>query len=201
MKIGILVLAISLAACEQHRTVTLLLGPDDKTLTAGFTCKDDNGDLLLDATRVGNSFVFSLVFDTIDLGGSQPGCRGEELVDACDTKMCSRVHRFCKQVTVPTMDPTTILAQLHGQLGHPDILPDAPDDPVVVRAVATRQSCAEVLPPDGTFPKLDADQAVGCAYSCPVILNDLNGSLGLALDTLDDQCAAEVHACAGLGKN
>jgi hypothetical protein len=34
-----------------------------------------------------------------------------------------------------------------------------------------------------------------------VILGELHGSLGVALDTLDDQCSAEVHACAQLGKN
>jgi hypothetical protein len=189
------------AACEQNRTVTLLLGPDDKTLTAGFTCKDTSGNLLLDSTRSGDAFVFQIVFDTIDLGGSQPGCRGEELFDACAQKTCARISRFCQQVTVATMDQATILAQLHTQLGHPDILAGAPDDPIVVRAVATQQACAELIPADGSLPKLDPDQAVGCAYSCPVILNDLHGSLGLALDTLDDQCAAEVHACAGLGKN
>jgi hypothetical protein len=199
--IRIALLTILLAACEQNRSVTLLLGPDDKTLTAGFTCKDDNGNLLLASTQSGDSYVFSLVFDTIDLGGSEPGCRGEELVATCQKETCSRISRFCKQVTVPTTDAAAILASLHGQLDHPDILTNAPADPIVVRAVATQERCDNLMPPDGTFPKLDPNKVVGCAYSCPVILNDLHGSLGLALDTLDDQCATEVHACAGLGHN
>lgn len=180
-------LLVATVACEQNRTVTLLLGPDDKTLTAGFTCKDDSGTLLLNATKVGTSYQFQLVFDTIDLGGSQPGCRGEELVATCAKHTCSRISRYCKQVSVPTTDAAAILDQLHKELGHASILTDAPDDPVVVRAVATQESCDNLMPPDGTLPKLDAAKVVGCAYSCPVILNDLHGSLGLALDALDDQ--------------
>ncbi|HET9624648.1 MAG TPA: hypothetical protein VFP84_24945 [Kofleriaceae bacterium] len=186
----------ALAACDEHRSVTVLLGPDDHTLTAGFTCKDERGDLLLDRTRTGDELTFQLVFDTFDLGPTQLGCRGEELFQTCVDHTCTRISRFCMQVHVPTTGPAAVLAALHAQLGDHELLADAPGDPIVVRAVATQEPCDAI----GDAP-LDASQAVGCAYSCPVILDDLHGSLGLALDTLDDQCSAEVHACAALARN
>jgi hypothetical protein len=191
--------ACGLAACDDHRTVTLLFGPTDTSLTAGFTCKDDSGALLLDQTRSAGGYTFQLVVETVDLGSTLPGCRGEELLAACGKHGCKRIGRFCASVTVPTMDPVAILGALHTQLGHPTLIADAPGDPVIVRAVATQQSCDALMPSDGSYPKLDPDLAVGCAYSCPVVLGDLHGSLGMALDTLDDQCQAEVQSCAGLG--
>jgi hypothetical protein len=193
---------LALAACEERHTVTLLLGPNDTTLTAGFTCRDDTGTLLVEQTRRGAAYSFQLVFDTVGLGATFPGCRGEELFAACTGHACGRIGRYCVTVSIAQGDfgsPAAILASLHAQIGHPQLIADAPRDPVVVRAVATQQSCTELLPADGTYPRLDADQVVGCAYSCPVVLDDLRGSLGMALDTLDDQCASQVRACAKFG--
>ncbi len=195
-------LLISLAACDDHRTVTLLLGPDDSTLTAGFGCKDDAGNLLLAQARTGSTYSFQLVVETVDLGLDQPGCRGEELLAACNKRPCKRVGRFCTTVSLSAgSSPQAILASLHDQLGHPTVLDDAPADPVVVRAVATTQPCAELVPPAGDYPRLDPELAIGCAYSCPVVLGDLHGTLSMALDTLDDHCSAEVRACAKLAGN
>ncbi|HEX4418045.1 MAG TPA: hypothetical protein VH165_09110 [Kofleriaceae bacterium] len=205
MKLPIIAAAAALAAasgfaaCTEHRTVTLLFGPTDTTLTVGFTCKDDSGALLLARTLGPSGYTFQLVLETVDLGKTLPGCRGEELLASCGKHGCKRIGRFCATVTVPTMDSVAILAALHAQLGHPTLIADAPSDPVIVRAVATQQSCDALMPADGTYPKLDPDLAVGCAYSCPVVLDDLRGTLGMALDTLDDQCEAEVQSCAGLG--
>jgi hypothetical protein len=193
---------LALAACEERHTVTLLLGPNDTTLTAGFTCRDDAGALLVEQTRRGTAYSFQLVFDTVDLGATFPGCRGEELFAACTGRTCARIGRYCMTVALAQSDlgtPAAILTALHAQIGHPQLIADAPRAPVVVRAVATQQSCAELLPADGSYPRLDANQAVGCAYSCPVVLDDLRGSLGMALDTLDDQCASQVRACARFG--
>lgn len=200
MKHRALLLATLLAGCSDHRTVTLLLGPDNSTLTAGFTCKDDAGNLLLDQSRTNGTYSFQLVFETVDLGQTLPGCRGEEIHKVCTNQTCKRVSRVCRSVHIPVSSKASdILDSLHAQLDHPTLVPDAPDDPVVVRAVATLQSCSEVMPQTGDYPKLDPDMAVGCAYSCPVVLGELKGSLGMALDTLDDQCGAEVRACAKLG--
>jgi len=193
----------ALAACEEHHNVTLLLGPNDTTLTVGFTCRDDSGDLLLGQAREGNQLVFQLVFDTFDLGHQLPGCRGEELLASCDNHKCTRIGRLCKTVKLPvnlgSSNPAATLAALHDQLGTEKLITDAPDDPIIVRAAATLQSCAELEPEDGSLPALDPARAIGCAYSCPVVLDDLRGSLGMALDTLDDRCAPQVRACAKFG--
>lgn len=190
-----------LAACEDHRTITLLLGPDDHTLTAGFACRADAGDLLLERSRRGATYRFQLVIDTVELGATFPGCRGEEVLAACADQACRRIGRYCTSVAIDAADladPGAVLAALHAQLGHPLLIDDAPGAPIVVRAITTLQPCDELLPADGSFP-LDPDQALGCAYSCPVILDELRGSLGMALDTLDDHCAPQVRQCARFG--
>jgi hypothetical protein len=191
-----------LAACEERRSITLLLGPNDHTLTTGFSCRDDAGTPLIAQTQRGTAFTFQLVFDTFDLGTTFPGCRGEELFAACAEHACGRIGRYCTTVSITLADigkPPAILTALHQQIGHPHIIADAPGAPIVVRAVATQQSCAELLPASGAYPALDPDLAVGCAYSCPVVLDDLRGSLGMALDTLDDRCASQVRACVRFG--
>ncbi|MBA3818779.1 MAG: hypothetical protein H0X17_07800, partial [Deltaproteobacteria bacterium] len=81
-----------------------------------------------------------------------------------------------------------------------DILSDAPDRPVVIRVVATTQPCdeiAQVEPGDPSlYVGLDARAAVGCAYSCPVLLDEVTGSISVSLDALDDRCEASVAVCA-----
>jgi hypothetical protein len=195
--------AIVLAACEEHRTITLLLGPDDHTLTAGFACRAETGELLIEHSHRGTGYTFQLVIDTVELGATFPGCRGEEVLAACADQRCDLIGRYCATVTIPeadVADQASILATLHAQLGHPPLITDAPDQPIVVRAVTTLQTCAELAADDGgSLPRLDPDQAVGCAYSCPVILDDLRGELGLALDTLEDHCAPQVRQCARFG--
>ncbi len=100
---------------------------------------------------------------------------------------------------IGSFSQAAILKALHEQLDDLKLLDDAPDDPIVVRVAATQQTCDELLPPDGSLPALEPELAVGCAYSCPVVLDDLRGTLGLALDTLDDRCGPQVRACAKFG--
>lgn len=195
-------LLLALTACEEQRTVTLLLGPDDHTLTAGFACRAESGELLIEHARAGGTYRFQVVIDTVALGATFPGCRGEEIVASCNDGDCARISRFCASIQIPQAEltsPTAVLAALHAQLGHHELIADAPDTPIVVRAVTTLQSCDDLMPAAGVYPRLDAERAVGCAYSCPVILDELSGSLGMALDTLDDHCANQVRACARFG--
>ncbi len=194
--------ALALLACDEQRTITLQLGPNDHTLTAGFACRAETGELLIEHAHRGATYTFQLVIDTVELGDTFPGCRGEEVFAACADHVCTRIGRFCTTVAIADTDiadQASILAALHAQIGHPQLIADAPGNPIVVRAVTTLQSCADVMPIDTSYPHLDPDQAVGCAYSCPVILDEISGSLGMALDTLDDHCAPQVRQCAKFG--
>ena len=192
----------ALGACEDRRTVTLLFGPNEQTLTAGFACRDDSGAYLFQRARAGATYDFQIVVDVIDLGPRFPGCRGEEVVAACAGPggRCATIARTCTAVHIPagSISPEPVLLKaLHDQLGHPQLLAQAPRAPIVARVVATTQPCAELAPADGSFPRLAGALATGCAYSCPVVLDDFAGALGVALDTLDDRCAAQVAGCAG----
>ena len=194
--------ALALLACDEQRTVTLQLGPNDHTLTAGFACRAETGEPLIEHAHRGATYTFQLVIDTVELGDIFPGCRGEEVFAACADQACNRIGRFCTTIAIAEADITdqaSILAALHAQLGHPQLIADAPSNPIVVRAVTTLQPCADLMPIDASYPRLDPDQAVGCAYSCPVILDELTGTLGMALDTLDDRCAPQVRQCARFG--
>jgi hypothetical protein len=190
---------VALAACEEHRIVTLQFGPNDHTLSSGFSCRDDAGEPLILRARRGTGFTFQIVIDSLDLGTTYPGYRGEELIAACAGGGCRRFARYCSSVAIAAADitsPTAILGALRAQLGHPELIGTGPSSPIVVRAVATQQPCSELEPPDGSLPGLDPALAIGCAYSCPVVLDNFRGSLGLALDTLDERCASQVAGCA-----
>ena len=86
------VLVFAVFACTIDRHVTLLLGPDDTTLTTGFTCDDPNGSglpLLAEAWSGSNDMLtFQLVVDVIDVGEHVPSCLGEDIEAACADGAC-----------------------------------------------------------------------------------------------------------------
>jgi len=208
MRIGFgFALALVVVGCQQAHVVTLQLGPDGDTLTAGFTCVEDADMTKLLASRAlqGNGTArFSVVVDIVDLGGQLPGCRGEELLAACSPDRCSITPRpdgtrYCQDITLDASaitaagngNLTPMLTAIRAQLRVEPVTVDAPDAPVVIRAVGTTESCAE-LP-----ASFDPDRLLGCAYSCPVQLDDVDGPIALSLDTLTRACEREVKACAG----
>jgi hypothetical protein len=69
---------------------------------------------------------------------------------------------------------------------------------VMLRVVATTETCDAVEPAAGTLPSFVSSQLVGCAYSCPVVLASVQGTLALGLPALSDQCETVVDACAHL---
>ena len=191
-----LLVCLLLAACKETKTVKIGFGAGERT-PIGFRCRDDLGKFLvvraIDATR---TLRFAVVIDFIGLGGL-PTCRPSDIVAFCETHSC-----------VPLADPPRVCFDLEGQVSLTDnavqltgqllrslegtpIADDAPHDPVIIRAVATAQSCAELA----TAP-VDSNQLVGCALSCPVQLGGVEGDVILDLPTLSDQCAASVVACA-----
>ncbi len=189
--------------CQREHEVRILLGPDDETLTQGFVCRDENGNYLAERARVGNQFHFSLVVDLIDLGGF-PGCRGEEILLWCSDRGCNRVRlpdgRFCVPINLSITTPEDLPAavgQIYQQLAAAGpIVVDAPAFPVLVQAVATTQDCAELAGATSEgYPGFAPDQLIGCATSCPVVL-DNEEEVQLFLDTLSVRCSDAVVACA-----
>ena len=208
-RISGLALAAALAACSKSNEVELLLGPTDTTFSEGFLCRSRATNLPLLARAVeDNQLVFQLVIDVVDLQGKFPSCRGEELLAACRASPCpiavsaSPTRRYCERIAVPiSMDGAELRRTIGEQLAsRGKILADAPARPVMIRAVTTQQPCDEVAlvkPEDPTqYVDLDPDRALGCAYSCPVQLDEISGSLSVSLDVLTPFCEDTVRACA-----
>jgi len=196
------VIAASLAACQREHTLQLLLGPDARTPSLGFLCRQDANPskLLLERPDVvmDSTVTVSFVVDIVSLGGRLPGCRGEEIIAACADGNCSFATtgetRYCKQVTFPVSlakDRDGLMTSITEQLKEMPIVTDAPNGPVLIRAVSTAQTCMELA-----TQAIDPAQAVGCAYSCPAVLDDIDGPISLSLDTLNQQCEQQVRACA-----
>lgn len=197
---------LALAACQTAHVVTLQLGPNDDTLTAGFTCFQDaamNKLLAARAIQADGALRFAIVVDVVSLGGQLPGCRGEELVAACPSGTCTIVPRadgtrYCRDITVDAaavasaiaMDLGPMLTSIRTQLRAEAVTVDAPNEPVVIRAVGTTESCLNV---PTTF---DSTRLIGCAYSCPVQLDQVDGPISLSLDTLTRACEREVRLCS-----
>jgi hypothetical protein len=203
---GALALALAAAACEREHRVRILLGPADGSLGLGFKCEDAQGTPLVTRALAGGQLVFRVVVDLIGVGDAVPGCRGEEILRACPREAdCPTLvvsedgRRACAEVTIrPPFDEANTQAQLLAQLRAIPITSDAPDRPVMVRAVATLERCDDrlVAPQGGTYPVLDPAQALGCAYSCPLQLDAVDGAVSLFLDALDERCEPQVRACA-----
>ncbi len=187
-----------LVGCSPSHDVRVLFGPDEDTLTIGFRCVDSGGTPLfaraIDARHV--AIVIDLL--TVD-DGSFPGCRGEELLLACSNGRCKRdANRYCVDLDFDAilvdLDNADSLLALLSEVLHRDapvISSDAPDVPTIVRAVATTQTCDAI-----GSGVLDPADAVGCAYSCPTLLDEVNGTISLSLDSLTTRCESLVRTCA-----
>lgn len=196
------IVVVMLGGCQREHVLTVLLGPDPRTPSMGFLCRQDGNPTKLLVERpdvlVGSMVTTSFVVDIVSLGGRLPGCRGEEIIAACTTGDCeltgSSETRYCQQVTFPASlarDRDALMQTITEQLHRAPIVSDAPNGPVMIRAVSTSQTCDELL-----TQAIDPAKAVGCAYSCPAVLDDIDGPISLSLDTLNAQCEQQVRACA-----
>ena len=195
-------LLLVLVACQRTHDVTIQMGPNGNSLTVGFQCRAADGTFLAQkALDANNQLAFNVVVDLIDLGGGLPGCRGEELVQTCAGGKCSIATRsdgtrFCVPMRIPLglvgqADQAQLVALVRDQLTKEPVTTDAPDRPVLIRSVATTEPC----PTSPTQP-FDLARVIGCAYSCPVVLDDISGPVSLSLDALDNNCEPEVRVCA-----
>ena len=77
------------------------------------------------------------------------------------------------------------------------IIDDAPDVPMIVRAVITLESCASIERIEqGSYQSLAGGDALGCAYSCPFVPDTVQGSIVLGLDAMEDSCERNMRVCA-----
>lgn len=204
-----LLACVLLVGCERRRDIQVLFGPSVTDLSIGFQCKDANGDPLLKRAFLGNGKArFQLVVDLIGVGTRLPGCRGEEIIAACAaTGQCRlqppSVGRYCETVELDTSGLDTeagILAQLRDQFHDTEagrIIEDAPDVPLIVRAVITLESCASIERIEQeSYQPLAAPDALGCAYSCPFVPDTVAGSIVLGLDAIEASCESNMRLCA-----
>jgi hypothetical protein len=212
MRTAIVTAVIVFAGCgEEHRSITLRLGPDDQTISQGFKCLEEVGATALAArgyTATGpnrGDFVANLVVDFIVLDGV-PSCRGEEILAWCGDHACEPAIeqvRFCARVelldmTLDEIINNTRLPEIYADLRDAGpITTDAPDGPVIVRAVATTQSCAQLQAVGGVYPAFDRTALIGCAYSCPLLLDEVDGDVQLSFDAIGICRLPEVEICAG----
>ena len=193
-----------LAACQTGHEVKLLLGPDEDTISTGFVCIDDTGTEIVRRASIGGSppvFQFAVVVDIITLGDRGLGCRGEELLTACADGACELRERACRVVSVELGAPGELLADVQAQLAGFSVVKNAPDGQVIVR-IAAYDLPNPLSPMAHDCPGFLLDPAtnlepnvVGCAYSCPVELDNVD-TVSVSLDTLSRQCEPAVKLCA-----
>lgn len=206
--------AALLASCEVDHHVRLLLGPNEDTPSAGFTCRDpaDGSAFLLqrgyDITA--GELTATLVVDVIDLGDVFPSCLAEDIEAACGSATCQLLvsdapKRFCDDtLAIPITDLRSAPAEIEAYLDahYPEVITDAPHRPVILRVALTQELCSTIGAPDGdVWPSLDPMKVLGCAYSCPLSLADANGTISVGLDTTlagssATACQDAVEFCA-----
>jgi hypothetical protein len=199
-------IVFTLLSCVETRQVSLTFGSEGEGLD-GFMCKDAAGLPMLErlSDADGGTRTASIVVDFVRLQGV-PGCRSGQLVQWCATHECRAIEsgRSCTTVALPSkaagVDRPALRAQLleaMGQLSGQSIVNDAPDEFVLVRLLATGQSCDQLLPAEGgPLPAFDEPQLVGCAYSCPVLIDKVDQDIYLGFETLTGQCEQGVRLCA-----
>jgi hypothetical protein len=188
-----LLVAVVVVSCAIHHYVRVVVGPADGSASNGYECRDplDPTKFLFERAVVNGHLKFNLVVDLIDLGGQYPGCLAEQIHNACTdangNPRCKLLRsaaptRYCVPVDVPVVGElgAAIATTLRDQGS--TITNDAPDHPVILRAVATTQGCDSIQTPtsSGDWPSLASDNTasstttvLGCAYSCPVILDQV----------------------------
>jgi hypothetical protein len=202
--LGSLLALALLASCDEVRQVRLTFGEEGEGLD-GFLCREPDGSYLLShaVPPSGGAVPSSLVIDFVRLGGL-PGCRSGQLIHWCADHDCAVIpeHRVCLPAPLPDItglprpEAREQIREALRNLSGDTVASQAPDDFVIVRATATLQPCDELLASGGAVPTMKEEELVGCAYSCPVLLNAIEDDVYLGFDTLTEQCAQGVHVCA-----
>jgi hypothetical protein len=197
MRNPFLLALLAAASCSETRTIDLSFGAGDRT-PLGFRCQDASGTFLaLRALEPGRVVRFSLVVEFVGLDGV-PSCRAGDIVDFCLEHGCEVLPggRVCTPVPERQLglgeNVVAVIGEMLRGLDGILVTADAPHGPVIVRAIATTQDCSALA----GITALDPLQLVGCALSCPVQLESVEGEVSLDLPTLSEQCADAVLFCA-----
>lgn len=191
-------LALLLLGCTNQNEVRLVL--DDRG-SLGLQCVDSmtGESLLVERGRiVGGAAEFSVAVDYLAFEGV-PSCRPQQLLRWCNELGCPFVTRDCVDVRldgpIPDALPQLQERVLEELAGLGPVTRNAPDGVVVIRMVISNQTCADV----GDGPHR-CDDLLGCVYSCPVQLDEVDGIVLLELDSLGVTCDESiVGVCAGIG--
>lgn len=192
----VLWLLFVLAACKEQKTVVIGFGGGTRTPVA-FRCKDDQGRFIITRAVRDRTLRFSLLIDFVELSGV-PSCRVGDIAEFCASGGCTPLavpERVCvplERAISSTENAVQTMGDILRELDGPLITDDAPHQPVIIRAVATAQTCDEVA----GVTAVDPAKLIGCAVSCPVQLGGVSGEVLLDLPTLSDTCATGVVACA-----
>jgi len=201
----ILVFAL-VAACARDNKLVLQLGSHPNQPSAGFLCADPDqpSTPLFGRTILQGNYDFTFVIDLFQFHDVLPSCFGDDIISTCNTDGCARAQRSCIHVVVPRMtgDNSSTVAQRitdYLQAHASTVFASPPDGAVMIRIVATtaRDLTGDACP----SYVLASDNVVGCAYSCPEVLDDISGTLQVGIATSSDlgdpsACVAAIDACA-----
>lgn len=189
------VAAVSVPGCSEKVSRLQLIVDEPQ----GFLCVEDADPdkLLIERAFDQSPPAFSVVVDFLRLGGV-PGCRVQELLNWCEDHPCTPIaeHRVCVDADLAGVprDVSEALEAIGEQLAGTIVNPDAPQEPVLIRVVAVAQPCSEV-PTSGDL-NLTCDRLMGCAYTCPVVLGEVDGQVILDLDVVGNDCEQAVEVCS-----
>ncbi len=211
-RVAIAVAMVAVGGCQPEHTVVVDLGLDGTPL--GISCRDPNTNApLIAAAITGDELQLALVFDLLAVGPSVPSCRVEKLRQACDERTADGVDAGCPPLATQrrcidvhaqgvTGSQAARLLRVRSEVQaalatSAPLTADAPDAPVVVRAIAVAGNCdsidlAAMLPT--VLAEQDIGRVVGCMSSCPVHLDDVD-LLEMSLDGEPETCTTAIRSC------
>lgn len=207
---ALLFATLAVAGCTNQKEVKLTFGETGEGLD-GFICKDSEGDAgvyLLDRLAIADGGVLKacLVTDFVVLGGTPDGCRPSQLIKWCKDHPCAPAPttRLVTDIELPSHVTGLSRAEVRGLVlkkmkalqGQRLVSDDAPNEPVILRVMATAQPCYQVEEPaSGVLPEFDPKRLIGCSYSCPTEFDKVGQDVFLSFDTLENACDHGVRTC------
>jgi hypothetical protein len=192
----VLLCGLLVAACSRHRTVDL--GFDETGAFFGFRCRQPGTDTAYAARGfIGGRFVACVYFDFVQLPGI-PVCGPSGLVDYCETHDCVPLtDPLVAPIQIDEPAPTPGSAQdfVNAQIRALDgrvLIDDGPAGPLLIRGVVVAGRCKDAPP----YRPHDPGAVMGCAVSCPLELDTVDGEIPFGLPSLTDDCTTSVLACA-----